>query len=314
MIIFTIFPGIGKNIKKRSFQLNSYQLLLIITIIALSSCKKEIKIANDSSYVNLQSPVIPASQFNNIAYGNHPQQKLDLYLPEGRSKNATKLMILIHGGEWSGGDKSQMEYFIRRFQSDLKDFAFASLNYRLAFTNNNLFPSQEEDVNNAVLFLLNRLDSFHISDKHILFGESAGGHLALLQAFKYKRSSARAVVALAPPSDLLYMYNNPISPQNREVLERIIGGTPASTNLYQTSSPANYTSGYTPAMLLFHGTNDNVIDPRQSINLTNKLRLKGENPGLFLLQNELHRFSTLAFDEVFLKTIELLKQPQLFKN
>ncbi|MEO0415607.1 MAG: hypothetical protein AAF226_11710, partial [Verrucomicrobiota bacterium] len=39
-----------------------------------------------------------------VAYGEHPQQKLDLYIPE--DVTSAPVMLYIHGGGWKRGDKS----------------------------------------------------------------------------------------------------------------------------------------------------------------------------------------------------------------
>ena len=42
--------------------------------------------------------------FKDLKYGDHPKQSLDLYLPKGNYN--TPLVIYIHGGGWTNGDKS----------------------------------------------------------------------------------------------------------------------------------------------------------------------------------------------------------------
>ena len=51
-----------------------------------------------------------------------------------------------------------------------------------------------------------------ISDKFVLLGASAGGHLSLLHAYKYTTPvKIKAVVDFFGPTDLVDMYNNPAS-------------------------------------------------------------------------------------------------------
>ncbi|HYH14654.1 MAG TPA: hypothetical protein VD794_05530, partial [Flavisolibacter sp.] len=42
----------------------------------------------------------------NVAYGTDSAQRMDIYLPAGRN-NTTKVLVLIHGGGWASGDKSE---------------------------------------------------------------------------------------------------------------------------------------------------------------------------------------------------------------
>ncbi len=99
---------------------------------------------------------------------------------------STKLMILIHGGAWADGDKADFDIYITELKRRLPDYAFANINYRLYTSNGqNKFPAQEEDVKAAVTFLMNKSGDYKYSKNFILLGASAGGHLALLQGYKY---------------------------------------------------------------------------------------------------------------------------------
>jgi len=40
-----------------------------------------------------------------IPYGPHPQQRVDIFVPERSA--AAPMVLFIHGGAWSVGDKSQ---------------------------------------------------------------------------------------------------------------------------------------------------------------------------------------------------------------
>src|ERR1044072_2692130 len=43
----------------------------------------------------------------NVAYGTDSQQTMDVYLPAGRDE-ATKVVVLVHGGAWSSGSKDDV--------------------------------------------------------------------------------------------------------------------------------------------------------------------------------------------------------------
>ena len=51
---------------------------------------------------------LDAIVLTNVSYGNNPEQVYDLYLPEGREASRTKVVVLIHGGGWTSGDKVDM--------------------------------------------------------------------------------------------------------------------------------------------------------------------------------------------------------------
>jgi acetyl esterase/lipase len=290
-----------------------WQNLMILLSWMLVSCEKPYLTTPFTPYIN-PANLKPALTLTDVAYGADPLQKLDIYLPAGRDNSQTRLIVLIHGGQWSSGDKSQMQYFINSLRHRLPEYAFASVNYRLAQNGNHVFPAQEEDVNRAINFLINMADSFSIARKFVLMGESAGGHLALLQAYKNYKTAIKVVIALHAPSDLTEMYINPYNPENRTVLETATGTTPfLNFSLYYQSSPANYINAGKPAGLLFHGTSDGFLNPQQSLNL--KLLLQSNNIlcSLVLLPNEQHGFTEAGLQRVFDETKAFLSQPLIFR-
>ena len=97
---------------------------------------------------------LPAKTSLNVAYGNDPMQKMDIYLPKGRSTGATPFIVLIHGGAWVMGDKADFNANIDTIKRRQPRYAIFNLNYRLAsLPNNNPFPAQENDVKAAIEFI-----------------------------------------------------------------------------------------------------------------------------------------------------------------
>ena len=61
--------------------------------------------ANEYTYVNpstKQLLTVPAATHENVAYGPHPKQKVDVFLPPG-AKGPTPVVVYLHGGGWTGG-------------------------------------------------------------------------------------------------------------------------------------------------------------------------------------------------------------------
>ncbi len=239
----------------------------LLVSVFLFSCKKD----DPQS----QPFVLEAKTMLNVSYGNDPLQKMDVYLPTDRSTNNTKVIFLIHGGAWSSGDKTASNPFVDTLKRRLPSYAIININYRLSNGVNNLFPIQEQDVSAAVNFIYNKRTEYIISDKFVLAGESAGGHLSLLHAYKNSTPvKIKAVVSFFGPTDLTSMYNNYISTSNTTLangLAQVIGATPASNpSIYSASSPSNYLSGAVPT-IFFHGSNDPLVSPSQSNNIYQSL-------------------------------------------
>src|SRR5258705_7147659 len=155
-------------------------LLIVALVVFLFSCKKENN--SDPGPVPVQ---VPEKTELNVGYGTDPMQKMDVYLPASRTTTATKVIILIHGGGWSSGDKADFTAYVDTLKKRIPGYAIFNINYRLATGAVNLFPTQENDVKAAIEFIYNKRSEYIISDKFVLLGTSAGGHLSLLQAYKY---------------------------------------------------------------------------------------------------------------------------------
>ncbi len=242
----------------------------ILLVLTIASCKK--KDSTDNA--------VAASTQLNVSYGTDAQQKMDIYLPAGRSTSTTKVMVMIHGGAWTAGDKSDFASQIDTMKRRLPEYAIFNINYRLSANPNNLFPTQENDVKAALQFIYSKSAEYLISDKYVLVGASAGGHLAMLQAYKYTVPvKVKAVVDFFGPSDMTDMYNNPVGGNGliSVLVANAVGKTPSQdAALYTNSSPVTYiTAAAAMPTIMLHGGVDPLVSPNQSIAVKNKLTTAG---------------------------------------
>lgn len=263
-------------------------------LLTVISCQKEVAPAPGS-------PVVARTLFNE-PYGTDPLQNMHIYLPEGRNAATTKVMILIHGGGWNSGDKSDFNAFVDTMQRRLPDYAIFNINYRLSLPPANLFPTQEMDVKAAVEFIFSKSAEYQISDKYVLLGASAGGHLAMLQGFKYSTPvKPKAIVSFFGPSDLTDMYKNPVGGNVliSGILAQAIGKTPTTDSLlYANSSPVNFINPSSPPTILLHGGLDLLVSPSQSLKVRDRLQIAGVNTQYVLNPTAGHDIwiATLMFD------------------
>ena len=242
----------------------SKNIILIFFILFLYACRTE--------NIEIDTPQKEVSQ-SNVSYGTDPKQAMDLYLPAGRKASETPFLVLIHGGGWTSGDRSDFKSIVDTIKTRLPGYAVFNISYRLAANGQNLFPTQENDVKAALNFIFSNLTEYKISDRFALIGASAGGHLALLNAYKESATrKAKAVVSFFGPTDLVQFYNNPPSLLVPLVLQSVTGFTPANNlSLYQSSSPTTYAVQGSSPTLLIHGGADLVVPPSQSVLLKDKL-------------------------------------------
>ena len=166
-------------------KLLQYFLISFIIFSSITSCEKTgTTFGPPGVLIVPPSQTLPEISLYNVSYGSDPLQSLNIHLPQGRDILSTPLLIMVHAGQWSSGDKSDMNGYHSWLKAQLPGWAFASINYRLVQPSSNKFPTQEQDVEAAINFLVNIADSFKISRKFAVLGESAGGQLALLVANK----------------------------------------------------------------------------------------------------------------------------------
>lgn len=252
----------------------------VLFMSILTSCQKENKDTENES----------AKTVLNVSYGGDDRQKMDVYLPAGRSKEATKAIVLVHGGSWTSGNKTELAAYIDTFKKRMPELAIININYRLA-GNGITFPAPEQDVNAAIQFIANSADEWGINKANIgLLGVSAGAHLALLNAYKQSSSvRIKAVIDYFGPTDLVTMYQQPWHPLVTVLLNAVMGTTPdANMEIYRQSSPINFVSAQSPPTLILHGSADEVVAVSQSQALKAKLDAAGATSQLHVYEGEGH--------------------------
>jgi acetyl esterase/lipase len=243
----------------------------------------------------------------NVAYGTHARQRMDMYLPAGRNTDSTKVLVLIHGGAWREGDKSDFTPYVTMLQQRLPGYAIFNLNYRLAGNGTNLFPSQEDDIKAAVEFIYDKRNDYGISEKFVFLGASAGAHLALLQAYKYRDPvKPMAVVSFFGPTELSNLYHSSLGAAL--FLSQVTGATPASHPvLYKQSSPASFVTPQSPPTLLLQGGADPLVPPAQSELLRDLLDTAGVPNQYIFYPAERHGWAGKPLSDSFDKIARFLK-------
>ena len=126
-----------------------------------------------------------------------------------------------------------------------------------------------------------------------LWGDSAGGHLALLAALT--GAAVRAAVGWFPVTDLLGLPSDlaeaggapDLGPDSREA--RLLGApATAVPDLARQASPVSHAHPGAPPILLQHGTVDDLVPAAQSVRLAEALRQAGAEVELDLVPGATH--------------------------
>lgn len=208
----------------------------------------------------------------NYTAGASASTLLDVYYPaEIRAGRPHPLIVIIHGGGWAGGSRSEPVFVGLALEWAQRGYVVASIDYRLA--REAPFPAAVEDCKTAVRWLKTYADEFKLDPARVaVWGHSAGAHLAAIVAVAPRSaglegpllpdmdSRVQAAVAVAGSFDFLLTPN--------PALERpgmFLAGTPETRDeRLKAASPITYVGKDAPPFLLIHGTRDGVVNVVQS--------------------------------------------------
>ena len=228
------------------------------------------------------------------------QLTLDLYWHDA-AKQATPLIVWVHGGGWRVGDKSDVMPALLMLNGG---FAVASIGYRLS--QEAIFPAQIEDCKAAVRWLRAHAGAFRLDPTHFgAWGPSAGGHLAALVGVSGRvrewdqfgghqayTSQVQAVCDWFGPTDLLRMNDIPgaIDHDAVDSPESELLGGPIQENIERArrANPITYASALAPPFLIMHGDRDDIVPVSQSQLLHQALREVGVESTLVLVEGAGH--------------------------
>lgn len=228
---------------------------------------------------------------------------LDVYLPNGMP-GPYPVVLYIHGGGWSGGTRKNppVERLVRH------GYAVASIDYRLS--GEATFPAQIHDCKAAVRWLRANARRHRLrADRIVVWGGSAGGHLAALLgasggikelegSFGNLNQSSRVqgVIDFFGPTDFNRLNGSRKKPRDdggNSPEERLVGGRLSEkADSVRMANPITYVSKDDPPYLILHGADDDVVPPNQSVLLHEALQASAVSSSYHLIPNRGHGFRT----------------------
>lgn len=239
---------------------------IFIFFFAFHSC-------SDSDDGNEIQIFLEAETHLNISYGSHPHQVYDLYLPAGRSSSHTKLVLLIHGGGWTGGDKNDMNGTVAILQSLHPEYAIANVNYILADADQYAFPYQFQDLRTIIEKISSESQELNIKPEFGMIGVSAGGHLAMMYDYKYDiENKVKFVTSIVGPTD----FNDSFYDENFEIpiiIQLLVDpeAYPEGTDFLTELSPITHVSNSSSPTAMFFGDQDPLVPASNGSNMQEKL-------------------------------------------
>lgn len=240
-------------------------------------------------------PYVQRVNYKN-AQGNMGNCALEMRIYKS-DPNAVNLkpLIALHGGSWQNRGTGFLGIENMATQFVDQGFAVFAPFYRLvhnsdgtAECHNASFDQLLSDVQDALVWVQQNAESYGASGKPVVFGQSAGGHLAAYLAVKRPAEIERAVLFYAPTDFTDFggqiirgEYNNQTGIR---IMERVTGLAPGEFDLQNpvvldNTLPASVAAlpDSFPPMYMLHGESDSLLPSRQSVRMCNGLAGDLEN-------------------------------------
>jgi acetyl esterase/lipase len=266
----------------------------------------------------------PVRRVPDLVYGEVPGYRpleLDLYLPPGpEGGGPVPVIVHVHGGGWRRGSRRvPLPVLGAGFYDRIaaQGFAVAAIDYRLS--GEARYPAPLEDVRTAIGWVREHAAEYGLDAGRVFaWGDSAGGHLALLAALtgaRGPRGEVQGVVAWFPVTDLAGLPSDvtdaggmpDAGPDSREAL--LLGAPPSSVpDLAREASPVAHAGAGAPPVLLMHGAADDLVPPAQSARLAEALTAVGAPVELDLVSGATHFWNGARdVDGIVRRSVEFLR-------
>lgn len=226
-------------------------------------------------------------------------QSLDIYSP--KKGNNLPVVIFIHGGGWTVGDKGnkshlpKIDFFVKN------NMVFVSVNYRLAPKYQ--FPDYPQDVASAVSFVINNIHKYKGDPNNIfLFGHSAGAQLAALvstdnrylESHKKGIKDIRGTILLDGAGyDIPMTLKNNTKRRRKQMYEQAFG---INEEVWKDASPISHVkSGKDiPPFLIFYVKRRKIAE-EQSLHFSLALKNAGVSVKVVPIANTSHKRINTSF-------------------
>jgi acetyl esterase/lipase len=279
----------------------AFALLCVLGLAVLAACSGP---AAGPPGGSGPAQVFESAQSTTVRYCNGQEARITS--PTG-VHGTVPAAVYIHGGSWVSGDYNTGGFIINGIGPALvaQGFVVFSVNYRLGPRAH--WPDQIVDVKCAVRYLRANAHRFDIDPDEIgAWGQSAGGHLVALLGtagpsagwdigpYADESSSVQAVVDMAGPSDLLTLGNKGAAALVAGSFINLLGDVPrkqVGADL-KRASPTTYVAAGDPPFLILYSNNDEIVSPKQSLELAWDLGAAGVPHQLVMVRNGGHAFDT----------------------
>lgn len=249
---------------------------LLLVLVGLSACQSA-----GFQTLNAISSDAGSEKIASELYAPEQGLLLDVYRSTKATSTARPVVVFFYGGSWAKGEREWYQFAGQALARE--GFIAVIPDYRKYPSVR--FPTFVEDAAKAVSYVKKRAGQWGGDPARVyLMGHSAGAQIAMLLALEptylarvgSTRGALRGVIGVAGPYDFLPLKD----PQLVEIF-----GDSASQ---QRSQPINFARTDAPPLLLMHGLDDSIVEPRNSQRLADRQIELGATVSLKLLPDVGH--------------------------
>jgi acetyl esterase/lipase len=276
------------------------RLLMSLLLIGLAGCTNRVDPTDEVAALYSNTTI-----FSNIVYSTIDSTNLllDVYAPTKRfgappwiefTADRKPTLLFFHGGGFNSGDKISRSLMLMPFVS--KGWCVVTADYRLI--DKTTLKGMIGDARAALNWVYDNADKYKFdTNKIVVSGESAGGHLALMTAF------LRSDTAFETPHRII---NRPLRVAavvnwfgvpdltlaakgwNASQLQPLLGKTNNPDSLLRLYSPIHYVNATSPPVFTIHGDQDQAANYAQAPLLRDSLNKYSVTNYLYTVKGKKH--------------------------
>ncbi|HEX7716926.1 MAG TPA: alpha/beta hydrolase [Marmoricola sp.] len=233
--------------------------------------------------------------------------RLDIYRRRDIDLRDAPVLVQVHGGGWTIGDKSQQGLILMNRMA-ARGWICVAMNYRLA--PRHPFPAQIEDVKRALAWTREHIASYGGDPSYLVItGGSAGGHLAALAALtpgapEYQPGFEDADTAVSACVPFYGVYDlggitgdkAAVAMRDRFLAPRVFRkDAQAHLEEFELASPISRVGPDAPDFFVIHGAHDGLVSVRQARVFVERLREVSDHVVTYLeLPGTQHAFEVFS--------------------
>ncbi len=205
----------------------------------------------------------------------HGSQTLDVYKHPESDASPRGTIIFVHGGGFTGGDKSGREVLGPMWVQGDRGWDIVSVNYRLTRDRFVTWDAQVADVIAAINWVKDNGDSVDVDTRRlVVFGWSAGGTLASLAATGW---NSGLPLYSAAPRVTAWVNMSGLNDFTIKSARDRFGLRWAGDGVIRLgwASPVNFVDHDDPPGYLITGDQDETVDPENTFRLKRAAETKG---------------------------------------